>query len=482
MRILIAEDDTVSRRVLSAMLQKQGHEVVETSDGAQAWRMLQTKEAPSLLILDIMMPGMDGLELCRRLRATESRNAAYIILLTAKTSKEDVVLGLEAGANDYITKPYDFGELQARVNVGERMLQMQSSLLEEIAKRREMEEKLRKISLYDSLTDLYSRSFFEAEMKRLSMYRHSPVGIIVCDIDGLKLINDTLGHTMGDKLLKTAAQILQRCFRASDIIARIGGDEFAVLLPESSRAIVQECAWRVRKEIEEFNSQENGFGLSISIGSAVNDEHPVDMQNLFKKADDAMYKQKLQQDSSSRSAKVQALIKTMKIRDHATEGHASRIQEYAQHMGQALGLSEERMNYLGLLAQFHDLGKVGVTDSILFKPGRLNAEEFEEIKRHCEIGHRIALSLSDLAPIADYILKHHEWWDGQGYPLGLTQKEIPLECRILSIVDSFDAMTSNRPYHGPMSSSQAIQELKKCAGTQFDPELVDIFVQILEKK
>lgn len=359
---------------------------------------------------------------------------------------------------------------------------MQSSLLEEIAKRREIEEKLRKMSLYDSLTDLYSRSFFEAEMKRLSKYRHSFVGIIVCDIDGLKLINDTLGHAMGDKLLKTAAQILQRSFRASDIIARIGGDEFAVLLPETSNAIVQECAWRVRDEIEEFNKQDNGFGLSISIGSAVNDEYPVDMQSLFKKADDAMYKQKLQQNSSSRSAVVQALIKTMKIRDHATEGHASRIQEYAQHMGQALGLSEEQINDLGLLAQFHDLGKVGVADCILFKPGRLTAEEFEEMKRHCEIGHRIALSVSDLAPIADYILKHHEWWDGQGYPLGLTQKEIPLECRILSIVDSFDAMTSNRPYQGPISSRQAIQELIQCAGTQFDPELVDIFVEIVKEE
>jgi diguanylate cyclase (GGDEF)-like protein len=146
---------------------------------------------------------------------------------------------------------------------------------------------------------------------------------------------------MGDKLLKTAAQILQRSFRASDIIARIGGDEFAVLLPETSNVIVQECALRVRKEIEEFNQQDNSFGLSISIGSAVNDESPVDMQNLFKKADDAMYKQKLQQNSSSRSAVVQTLVKTMKIRDHVIEGHASRIQEYAQHMGQSLGLSEE---------------------------------------------------------------------------------------------------------------------------------------------
>ena len=479
MRVLIAEDDAVSRRVLCSMLRKQDHEVVETVDGIEAWQEMQGPEAPGLLVVDIMMPGMDGLELCRKVREQEESWTSYIILLTAKTEKEDIVQGLEAGANDYVTKPYDFKELQARIRVGQRMLEMQAALLEEIAKRRAMEEQLRQISLYDSLTNLYSRSFFEAEMQRLGASRYCPIGLIVCDIDGLKLINDALGHASGDTLLKAAGEILQRCFRSSDIIARIGGDEFAILLPQSSERSVSECAQRVRTEVQHYNQQKEKFGLSISTGYAVS-ETETNMHDLFKKADDAMYRQKLQQSYSSRSETVRALIKTMEVRDHVTEGHANRMQCHAQEMGAALGLSEERINDLRLLAQFHDLGKVGVPDSILLKPGALTAEEYEEMKRHCEIGHRIALSLSDLAPIADYILKHHEWWDGSGYPLGLQGNDIPLECRILALVDAYDAMSNERPYKAAMAYEAVMAEISRCAGSQFDPQLVEVFSDIAQ--
>ncbi|MFP4285136.1 MAG: response regulator [Desulfovermiculus sp.] len=208
MQILIAEDDDVSRKVLSSMLRKQGHEVVETADGEQAWEKLQDGDPPALLILDIMMPGMDGLQLCRKIREQEARYTPYIILLTAKTEASDVIQGLEAGANDYVTKPYHFGELQARINAGQRMLEMQASLLDEIDKRKKMEESLRRVSFYDGLTQLYSRSFFEEEMHRLGNSSSCPMGVIVCDIDGLKLINDTLVHHKGDELLGVSDLIL----------------------------------------------------------------------------------------------------------------------------------------------------------------------------------------------------------------------------------------------------------------------------------
>jgi len=349
----------------------------------------------------------------------------------------------------------------------------------DITERKHMEDRLREMSLYDALTGLYNRSMFEEEIRRLQDERYCPMGIIVCDINGLKLINDTMGHTQGDSLLRTFADILKRCFRDSDIMARIGGDEFAVLLPQSSPEIMQECSRRIRQEVSQHNDQDRNFDLSVALGYALESGPGLDTKELFKRADNVMYKEKLQQSYSSRSATVQALIKTLEARDFITDGHAGRLHNYAQKLGHSLGLSEERLNDLQILARFHDLGKVGIPDHILFKPDRLTDEEFEEMKRHCEIGHRIAMSTSDLAPVADYILKHHEWWDGRGYPLGIRSEEIPLESRIIGLTDAYDAMTSERPYKRAMSHDQAVRELKRCAGTQFDPALVEEFIRIL---
>jgi diguanylate cyclase (GGDEF)-like protein/PAS domain S-box-containing protein len=349
----------------------------------------------------------------------------------------------------------------------------------DITERKAMEEKLKEMSLFDPLTGLYNRAFFEEEMKRLADERHGPLSIIVCDINGLKLVNDTMGHNKGDELVKDTARLLKRCFRSSDITSRIGGDEFAVLLPQSSESVVRECIRRLRRAIERYNESSTGFGLSVSTGYAVEDGPSTDVNAVFKRADDAMYKEKLQQNHSSRNATIQALIKTLEERDRITEGHAGRLCNYAQQLGRSVGLSGERLNDLQLLARFHDLGKVGISDSILFKQSPLTEEEFEEMKRHCEIGHRIAMATSDLAPIAEYILKHHEHWNGQGYPLGLSGEDIPLECRILSIVDAFDSMTSARPYKEAHSREQALKELKRWAGIQFDPDLVDRFARIM---
>ena len=215
------------------------------------------------------------------------------------------------------------------------------------------------------------------------------------------------------------------------------------------------------------------------MGYAIGREIPVDMNALFKEADNNMYREKLHQKNSARSAIVQGLVKALEARDFITEGHGDRLQNLVEEFARVVGIPEYSLPDLRLLAHFHDIGKVGIPDHILFKSGPLTDEEWKIMRQHCEIGHRIANSTPDLAPIADWILKHQEWWNGKGYPLGIQGESIPLECRILSIVDAFDAMTSDRPYRKALDRNAATAELQRCAGAQFDPELVETFTRLV---
>lgn len=351
--------------------------------------------------------------------------------------------------------------------------------IRDVSERKRIEEQLRYLSFHDSLTGFYNRNHFEQEMHRLEQGCRRPVGIIICDVDGLKLVNDTLGHNVGDKLLTLAARTIKQCFRKTDIVARIGGDEFAVLLPDSNEKAVEKACQRIRYNIKKYNQNNPELMLSISVGFAASKGRSVNMSDLFKEADNSMYREKLHRSQSVRSATVQILMKALEAKDFITEGHGDRLQDLVVKMGMAVGLPERVISDLKLFAQFHDIGKVGIPDRILFKPGPLTTEEFIEMQRHSEIGCRIAQSSSDLIPIADWILKHHEWWNGQGYPMGLKGEEIPLECRILAIADAYDAMTSDRPYRKALSHGQAIEELVKNAGKQFDRNIMPIVIKIL---
>ena len=348
----------------------------------------------------------------------------------------------------------------------------------EIYDRRQTEELLQYQNFHDSLTGLYNRTYFEEELQRLDKRRDGSAGLIMLDVDGLKLINDTLGHERGDLLLTSVAHILSVSFRSSDIVARIGGDEFAVLLAPTDEASMEEACERIRDKTRAFNARQIHSHISLSIGFAFSDSPALTMRELFKRADNNMYREKLHQRQSTRSAIVQTVMKLLEARDYITEGHAERLQNIVADMGTALGFSADKISDLRLFAQFHDIGKVGIPDRILLKPGQLTPEEQTEMQRHSEIGHRIAQSSPDLVPIADWVLKHHEWWNGRGYPLELAGEEIPLECRMLSVADAYDAMTSDRPYRQAMSHMAAVRELRECSGTQFDRDIVEIFISL----
>ena len=344
------------------------------------------------------------------------------------------------------------------------------SIIMDISDRKKAEEEIRYLSFYDRLTGLYNRAFFEEELIRLDTERQLPICLIMGDLNGLKLINDSMGHQEGDKLLIKAGEILRKSCRREDIVARWGGDEFIILLPGCD----SEAGVRVVEQIQEAckSSDDLPIELNISLGWACKERFTQDIRGIIKEAEDKMYRNKLLEARSTRSSFINSLEKSLWARSHETKEHCMRIQEMALRIGFIVDLSASELNNLKMLAYFHDIGKIAMPNSLLDKPGKYSLEEWETLKKHPEIGYRIALSSPELAPIAEAILFHHEHWDGQGYPIGLKGEAIPLMSRIITIVDAYDVLINGRTYQKPVSQEQAWREIARCAGSQFDPELV----------
>lgn len=345
--------------------------------------------------------------------------------------------------------------------------------------RQQIENRLLYMSMHDSLTNTFNRNYLEQEMNKLSNDTSNSVGIIVLDIDGLKFINDTFGHSIGDKLLISAAEIIKISIPENTVLSRFGGDEFVILVYDATKNMMENIINRIQDASKSFKLL-NKIELSISMGYSIRNGRYKTVEEVFKEADNKMYNDKLHHTQSKHSNIVQTLMVALEARDFITEGHADRLQELIVKLAEKINYTDCRSNDLRLFSKFHDIGKVGIPDIILFKPGSLTFEEMNEMKRHSEIGYKIARSSSQLNHIADWILKHHERWNGDGYPIGLQGVEIPMPCRILAIADAYDAMTNDRPYRKAMSHEEAISELRKDSGIRFEPYLVEKFIELFE--
>lgn len=371
--------------------------------------------------------------------------------------------------------PVDFTEAPIVDNYGKDNGKV--VVFRDYSERKQRIERIRYLSYHDQLTALYNRHFFEEELKRLDYKRNLPLSLVMLDVNGLKLTNDAFGHQAGDALLVSVAEAIGNATRKDEIIARIGGDEFVVLLPKTDQSEADAFVSRVQKQIEEKSKASMATDnriVSVSIGSATKDKMEILIEDIFAEAEQRMYRQKLIESKKMRNDTINVIMTTLNKTNLMERKHSEQVGRLTSFIGEKLGLDNEQVTELEIAGKLHDIGKINISTDILYKEGPLNIAEYDEIKRHSEIGYHILRSVDEYKDMADYILCHHEWVDGKGYPRGFSENEIPLQARIIAVADAIEAMVSDRPYRKARTLDVALQELEKHAGTQFDPIIVSI--------
>jgi len=368
-----------------------------------------------------------------------------------------------------ITSPFDIADKRF----------FQCALIDETSEIRKA-KKIEKMSYQDELTKLYNRRFFNEELKRLDIKRNLPLGIVLADINGLKLINDSFGHQVGDEFLIKTAIAFKEELRGDEIIARLGGDEFAILIPSIKKDEISKVVHRIQKSFTKI--EVNDINFSVACGFALKESMKEPINKIFKRAEDIMYQNKLLMKSNYHKNAIKGIITTLHEKHPREEEHSSRVRYYMKMFTDAKELDVGNKALLETAGMLHDIGKIALDYSILEKPGKLSIEEFDVVKKHPEVGYRILSSAGIYQEILDGVLHHHERYDGNGYPKGLKGEEIPLLARILTVCDAYDAMLSNRPYREALSCNDAVDELKKCSGSQFDPKVTNFFIKMLYKR
>ncbi|MBK5245158.1 MAG: diguanylate cyclase [Eubacteriaceae bacterium] len=352
------------------------------------------------------------------------------------------------------------------------------STLSDITIRKTNEEEIVFLSYSDPLTMLNNRAYMKRQFEILNREDNPNYFIIMCDINGLKITNDAFGHKEGDRILIEVSNLFLKLCEPDDIISRWSGDGFVIIVKDKDQKYISDLIERLMSEAKKLTGFH--FDISIGVGSAKRSIEHTSTEEVINLAEKRMFRSKLMDRSSSRNAPISSLTRTLHEKSSETEEHTMRIRLLSDSLGKKLGLLQDKLDELALLSLLHDIGKIGIPEQILLKPTKLTDEEWEIIKTHTEIGYRIARSTPELEHIADHILSHHEKYDGTGYPSGQKGEEIPYLSRIINVVDSFDVMTHTRIYKGDSDLAYAINELKHCSGTQFDPNIVKEFLEIIE--
>ena len=336
------------------------------------------------------------------------------------------------------------------------------------------QQRIEYLANFDILTGIHNRNSFETFIKNKLPDTYS---VILCDLDGLKLTNDAFGHLEGDKTIQTVANLLKEVFHQNLFLGRIGGDEFVVIISSTDYDFIQEKSDEFDRKLAEYNATHD-IEINVSKGGIDVNNNDTSFDKAFVHAENVMYRRKLNSRSSRKSKVLESIMETLNAKTEETKEHSDRISKYAVRTMEGLGMTRENeIDDVKLLSRIHDIGKITIPDEVLFKTSRLTPEEYEVIKKHCEAGYKITRNITDSDEVCNGVLFHHEKWDGTGYPQGLKGEEIPIFARIICVADSFDAMTSDRVYQKRKTEDEAIAEIIRCSGTQFDPTVVKAFLK-----
>jgi len=508
--VCIIEDDLDQRRLIARILENAGFTLIIGRDCAQGLDLI-SRERPQVVLCDYELPDGNGVEFCKSLRQDTESHTSYFVLMSASAACDLPVEVLNAGADDYLIKPLGQQELVARVRVGLRVSAMH--------------EQLRRAAITDGLTGLYNHDHFnrllDAEMGRSRRYGH-PLALIMLDMDFFKAINDTFGHLVGNNTLVEVARILRIQVRDVDLIARFGGEEFVVILPQATIADAGHVAERIRRTLSHsLNVEElRHYVVTASFGIADSDDPRVACAaDLVDLADRSLYLAKHRgrnqvacalelKESTEFAAVIQtdeidslqrrlttltvrardvyiqsvaSLLQALNEKDLFTGRHAVNTSFYARIIAEQMECSKATVKAVQNAALLHDIGKVGVPDSILMKRTPLTSLERLVIEQVPLIGTRIVEHLRILESEVQIIRHQREYFDGSGFPAGLSGNQIPIGARILLVADAFDAMTTDRVYRQRRPIDCAVAELHRCAKRQFDPVVVAALCRILDR-
>ncbi len=462
--ILIIDDSIMDCKIMEHALRRSNSDIriLFNYDGRNVLEQIITEQV-SVVILDLMIENINGIDLLKIIKMNKATADLPVIVCSSINNNDTIKETLLLGAYDYFEKPLSDVAIDFGFYVKVKNAMSMKKKIDHVAF----------IKNHDELTGLGTRKHFETELQNNIDQGVLPLSVIIVDINGLKVINDAYGHDIGDAALREVSDIVKSLTEKNYCISRWGSDEIVILMPNENRNSVIEVVKNIKSKMD----QKDNRYFDISFGWATEERDIVNAKHLMQKAEDSLYSNKILEPSSIRRNMIDSIVKTLQQKNPREEMHSQRVSFISEKIAYELGFSEYEIKRVKLAGLMHDIGKITINEEILNKPGRLDENEWIQIRKHPENGFKILSTSVDTMEIANAILAHHERWDGRGYPKGIEKENIPIMARIIAVADTFDAMTSMRPYKEVVDESEAIEEIRRCAGTQFDSLVVEAFLR-----